>query len=621
MTITDSPAVGAVRDWRKELQERWVLARPATRLRVQISVLVVTTVAAYHYSLQSLLQTINYDTPLADVGLVPLIAGGLAFALRQPRRADPPIQDRQLDYIIGVPLISIALCINEFLPRQESVLFWVRRMDLISLPLFVAGAVTLIFGTRILWRQKFAIGYLFLAWPWPYTTILLGSLNGFTNVTVSALTAILRVVHLGAPVHSADGEAGLFSIVHQGHTFPVSVVTACSGVDGVVGFFLVGTAFAAVARGSLARKVLWLVTGLVLLWATNLLRLLFIFWAGREWGEQIAINILHPFAGLVIFTIGVAFMMLLLRPYGLSIGAARSGPTRSPDRPDVPKDRPIQPIFAAGGLIAVVGFLLAVNNTALQSYDPVANASGEPRLASFLADPASPPGWSSEYTAEFTQNKSLFGESSRWFRYTYVHHGGGNLSASLPVTADVINASGVSGFGAYGVEACYNFHGYTLKDVARVSLGDGINGESLSYSTQGNGDWSIVYWIWPVKTGTQTRYERIILYLLNTANTTVTPPAHVPGITGLSGALSDHSAADQRLIVNRAFLTAFAREIVKGQAAISESSTTDIGQILPPDNASAARVVPVKPPVSTKVPSWLSKLRQAQAQYNKTHPH
>src|SRR5262249_31212834 len=157
---------------------------------------------------------------------------------------------------------------------------------------------------------------------------------------------------------------------------------------------------------------------------------------------------------------------------------------------------------------------------------------------------------------EYTQNKSLFGHSSRWFRYTYFDRGGGDLSSTLPVVADVINANGVRSFGAYGVEACYDFHGYSLRDIAKVSLGAWISGEALSFSTRSNDDWSVVYWIWPVKTGKQTRYERIILYMVNTTSGRTTVSHTVTGITGLKGALTSNSNIDTRLITIRQFLVA-----------------------------------------------------------------
>jgi exosortase/archaeosortase family protein len=590
MSIGTISYLQTVNDWTSELRHRWQAMTATAQLRIRVAILLVAVVCAYHYSLSSLLQTISFDTPLAYIGLVPIIAAGLAVAIGHQAPPEPAIHDRQLDYIIGVPLIALAVAINEILPERQSVLFWMRRMDLVSLPLFVAGAVAILFGTRTLWRQKIPILYLFLAWPWPYTTILLGTLDG------------------------------LFSVFHHGHPFPVSVVTACSGVDGMVGFVLVGAAFAAIVHGPWLRKALWLVTGFALLWITNLGRLVLIFWAGGNWGEHAAIDILHPIAGLIIFNIGVVVMMLLLRPFGLNLGRRpERGSGSGPKRP--PGDKP-QPVFLAAGILIILGLLLYSNNNSFKAYNLIAGASGNPRLSSYLVDPAAPAGWTPEYTTEYTSNKSLFGESSRWIRYTYFYHGGGDLSATLPVTADVINSANVQSFGAYGVEACYNFHGYTLRDIGRVSLGDGITGETMSFSTGSNGDWSIVYWIWPVKTGTQTRYERIILYLQDTQIGQVKPPANVPGVSGFQGALSAGSAVDKRLIVNRLFLVGFAREVITDQSRVVEDST-NIGQVDPRLSLSAVSLSPGNSPQASAGKStpqpWLTKLRAAQKAYWAKH--
>jgi hypothetical protein len=346
------------------------------------------------------------------------------------------------------------------------------------------------------------------------------------------------------------------------------------------------------------RKILWLACGLFVLWATNLGRLLLIFWAGKNYGEQLALKVLHPVAGLVIFNIGILLMVALLKPFGLSL---RRRPVDEPGPvvpPGPPKPRGPRTIFLAAGTVAVVAVFLNINNTSLKSYNPLAGASGDAKLASFLAQPAIPSGWSRQFQQEYFNGKTLFGQSSRWFRYEYFDQGGGDLSANLPVTADVINAAGAAGFGAYGVEACYDFHGYKLRDVARVSLGDGIYGQALSYTTGHGEDWSIVYWIWPVKNGSQTRYERVILYIQNSEYERLRMPHTNGGISGVSGALNANNSLDQRLIVNRDFLTDFGREIVKGQTKVVLAATT-IGAVTPPaaalgsQNPSGASLTPL----------------------------
>jgi exosortase/archaeosortase family protein len=587
-----APLLVSARDFRATWRQRWADASATTRTRVQVGVFLGVVAVAYHYSLETLIKTLNLNTPLAYIGLVPLIALCMAAVRSRPATVEPAIHDRQVDYIVGVPLVVAALAINFLLPRQLSAMFWVWRIDLLSLPFFVAGVASIIFGVRAVWRQRLALAYLFLAWPLPYSLVLLGLLGRFTNITLKTLAPLSTKLHVASPVPGGDGS--IFQVTHAGRAFPMSVVSACSGVNGMVGFLLVGAAFGAIVTGPRIRKALWLAFGLLLLWAINLARLLFIFWSGKHYGEHFAVQVLHPFIGLVTFNIGVVIMILLLKPAGLRLGlrapngdegdrAASAGPSAASRPLAVPR------VYAAIALVVVAGAILGVNNGGLRVYDLVANAAGEPKLASYLSYPASPPGWEKAVFAyEFTFARPFFGESSRWFRWSYLADpaGGGDLSASIPVVADVVNTSDLSSFSAYGVEACYRFHGYSLRDVAEVNLGGGITGQALSYSTQRNSDWTLVYWIWPIKNSPKTRYERVILYMQDTAAAAVQSPGDVGGIKSLRGALTGRDATERVLIRNRTFLVAFAREVIKAQAAIP------VGAILPHSRDATDRNAP-----------------------------
>jgi exosortase/archaeosortase family protein len=531
-------------------------------------------VLAYHYSLSTLLQSLNLDTPLAYIGLVPLIALGLAAVRSRPNRPEPAIHDRQLDYIVGLPLLGIAVGINVLLPRRLSAMFWVWRIDLLSLPFFVAGVAAIIFGVRAVWRQRLALAYLFLAWPVPYSVLLLRELNVFTNLTLDALKAIVHTVHVATPLPSSDGS--LFSIASHGHSFSLSVVSACSGVNGMVGFLLVGLAFGATVTGPRLRKALWLLGGLFVLWAINLCRLILIFWAGDTFGEHFAIKVLHPFVGLITFNVGVIIMLVLMKPVGLKIGRPSAPAVRARQADDAAALQPgplaVPAVYSAVAIVVILGLILGATNSHLRSYDLVANTTGEPRLSSYLSYPASPVGWTPAFTAEYGWAKPYFGESSKWYRYTYTPGlGPSDLHSSLPVFADVVNTNNLSSFSAYGVEACYRFHGYSLRNVAQVNLGGGITGQTLSYSTKDHMDWSIVYWIWPVLNGQTTRYERVILYLLNTGDGSVSSPG-VTGIRNLRGSLSVHDETQRRLIAVRSFLVNFARDTIRSQAKVTPGS-------------------------------------------------
>ncbi len=552
-----------VRKWQHEAQDRWHRASPRARTTVQMTVLLGVVVFAYNYSLSTLVQNAGLETPLAYVSLVPAIALALAALRARPMRPEPAIHDRQVDYIVGLPLVAGALAANLLLPSRMSAMFWVWRIDLLTLPVFVAGAVAIIFGVRVLWRQKLAIGYLFLGWPYPYSSVLLRVLDAFTTATLFAIREIVKVFPVAKSVTSPDGT--LFVVTHHGQSFPLSVVSACSGVNSVVGFLLIGSAFAAVVRGPLVRKVLWLTGGMMILWGINLARITFIFWAGKTWGEHIAIGVLHPFVGLVTFSLGVALMVALIRPLGMHLGME----PREPKRPSAPTrtrtawakaNLAVPKVYVAIIIVTVAAIVLGMSNVGLKSYNLVADASGQPKLEAYISAPVAPVGWRSLQVATYNWAKPLFGDTSIWDRYALRATAGGDLHTSIPVIADVITTPDLASFSAYGVEACYQFHGYSLRDVARVDVGGGITGQAMSYTSQQYGSWSIVYWIIPVKMGGATTYQRTVLYVQNDGHGVVVPAtARSTGIYNVAGSLNP---SDVQLVQNRAFLVAFARQMI-----------------------------------------------------------
>ena len=475
--------------------------------------LLAVVIIAYSYSLTTLLQLADLNTPLAYVSLVPLVSLILAAVNSRPTRPEPAIHDRQTDYIIGIPLMVGALCVNLFLPSKLSAMFWVWRIDLLTLPFFVAGAVAVIFGVRVLWRQKVAVAFLFLAWPYPYTSVLLGVLNAFTSATLFAIDKIVRVVHVATPIGGVDNT--VFTVVHDGHPFNLSVISACSGVSSVVGFLLVGAAFTAIIRGPLVRKLLWLAGGMLLLWVINLGRLTLVFWAGQRFGEHFAIDVLHPYIGLVLFTLGVGVMILCIRPLGLRIGHDGGRPTRRETL-----NRMRRPRTSDGYAGTTCRFPRSTwrchSCWCSQSSSASATSAcrpttwwrtypGSPKVISYINDPVTPVGWTSRYQTTFKWAAPLFGESSVWNRYELYPGVGGDLQAQTDIVADVIDTSG-------SPDLCGLRRG-TVLPVPRLLAGEcdpgqfagGITGQALAYTSQQYGSWTIVYWILPVKRGAEHR--------------------------------------------------------------------------------------------------------------------
>src|SRR5207247_5447343 len=103
--------------------------------------IVAATLVAYHFTLTSLYDFLRLDTPLAYLPLLPLFCIGIAIiTARRYEKATRPIQDRQIDFLVGIPLVVLALLLMTLAPVIASSYYWSDRADVVSLGLFAAGA-------------------------------------------------------------------------------------------------------------------------------------------------------------------------------------------------------------------------------------------------------------------------------------------------------------------------------------------------------------------------------------------------------------------------------------------------------------------------------------------------
>ena len=552
---------------------------PIGAIAVRSVVIAGSATAAYYYSLRTLVKGLTLDSPLAYLGLVPFIALALVIARGLAPRSEPDIHDRHVDYIIGLPLIFLALALVLILPIHESTFFWLWRLDLFALPFFVAGAVCVVFGLRALWRLRFPVAFLFLAWPLPFSTALSGVLQSFTDVTTQALSLMTKLLPLAQPAPGYDGS--VFAVNHGGQTFLVAIASACSGVNGVIGFLLIGLAFGFLVNGHVVPKSMWLIGGMLLVWVLNIARILLIFAVGRQWGEAIALDWVHPVVGLVLFNVGIIAMLLAMPRFRLRFGnsSARSRETNRLLAPTF--QRPRLAVARAGIACAVVllaGVVGMVANSRMAQYELLAQDIGTPRLTDLSVGDASISGWSLGQIDSYTWAQQYFGPESSWIRYEYDWQSQNatvsTFQSSQPVVMDVISTTDLSSFSTYGLEACYQFHNYHVMDARTIDLAGGVTGHAVTYHNPSiNSDWVAVYWEWPVLGSAGYRYERVVLNLLNpTGEHLIAPP-----LTANLGTLprlavndwllgSSQGQLSPEMTSARDFLIGFAQQVVTSAA-------------------------------------------------------
>jgi exosortase/archaeosortase family protein len=371
---------------------------------------------------------------------------------------------------------------------------WAARLDLLTLPVFVLGLVLVTFGADVARAQRAALLFLVLAWPLPYAEVLFHILGPFSDATVASVKWLLHVVHVASPTHAPGGATFL---THGRHATTIDVAATCSGISSFFGFLLLGGASCALLAGSALRRALWVCTGLALSWCFNLVRIIAILGAAAQWGRHIALGVIHPYAGILLFTATTVLMATATRFYGLrwrdlSVASDRDPPQRAGGR-----RRPALPL----GVVLVLVLATAAGWIAdgrLRRYDPTSFANL--RSVASSAAPALD-GYTLAQLPDVTWGKPYFGDSSTWSRYRAVD----DADHGPNFTLETITTPDLDALSSYGVDAY--FRGFRVRSVQPELLAPGVRGELVSPF----GRPPVVVWVRRVPQGGGRAYQEVFL--------------------------------------------------------------------------------------------------------------
>jgi exosortase/archaeosortase family protein len=492
MTSTSFEAVRAA-----ALPEYVPVDRRGAVARAALTALVIAL--AHRYSLATAVRELGGNTPLAFLGLAPLL-GLIGIARYRPPASSALVpQDRTIDWILGVAAVAFAFWATLAFQPHFSILYWERRYDLALLPVFAAGAVLLLLGSRALWHLRWPLLALLAAWPRPWHVVLGPVLDATTWLTLHGVRILGPLTGTARPL---PGDGSMFELRHGADVFPVSVASPCSGVNGAIGFALVGGTFLLAANGPRRNKAIWLGAGLVVTVLGNMVRILTLFAVGTHAGPQAAFDLLHPVAGIVTLAV-VGLTMVLLAPwFGLSVPARTTAAGTGPAR-----ERRVAPKWqsATVALVALTA-ILTVNNGDLSRYDPVLSDLGAPRLVAFSQSPSLSGRWLAGTPELITWAQPYFGRSATWQRLRIADTvTGGSTVVDTVTTADLRS------FERYSIRNCYDFHGFDPGRSRRTDLGNGVVATVFPFRYDGAA-WTMTTWIWPVATPEGRRYERLALF-------------------------------------------------------------------------------------------------------------
>lgn len=238
--------------------------------------------------------------------------------------------------IVGAMLCFLAF----FLYWHGSRTFYPLEYHMVSLPLFVAGCVLLLFNMETLKVLAIPITFLLFLIPPPFQTVYAA---GTTLSTFSSQAAfnVLKAIGFSVSLENQYETPLIILGKPEGAPLTFAINIACAGIYSLIGYTIFAAFVAYITRGSTWKKATVFFVGFPLIYALNIIRIIIIVMIGNQYGMEAAMQTFHLLGGWVLIFLGT----LILIPSSekilkIRIFIIRAKPTACPDcNQDVKKNR------------------------------------------------------------------------------------------------------------------------------------------------------------------------------------------------------------------------------------------------------------------------------------------
>lgn len=161
---------------------------PSFRMSLRWVLIGVLTLIAFHSTLANLVMVTRAGAIGSYAWTVPVAGVMAAIAVARRDRTELPIHDRQADLILGTMGLVFALLLHGVLLQRYALYFYLLRLDLVAMWMFVLSSAVVLFGLRPVFRFVRIWVLLLMVFPLPFyiMVILLGG-----NQVAAGLTTLL----------------------------------------------------------------------------------------------------------------------------------------------------------------------------------------------------------------------------------------------------------------------------------------------------------------------------------------------------------------------------------------------------------------------------------------------
>jgi len=283
-------------------------------LGIKVATILFATLAIYHQDLTILGNEATRSELMNYTLAIPLLLTYLLYRNRKMLRTAISFETSTPKRKTTFPneaVIGALLCLTAFLLYWHgSYTFHPLEYHVVSLPLFAAGLILIMFNAKTLRVLAFPIAFLLFLTPPPLEVVyILGA--SLSTISSEAAYAVLKAIGLPVTLTAQYG-IPIITLTKPGRApLAFAIDISCAGLYFLIGFVIFAVFIAYIARGTTLRKATIFLTGLPLIYALNIIRIIVIVLIGYQYGMETAIQAFHLLGGWGLIFLGTLLLITL----------------------------------------------------------------------------------------------------------------------------------------------------------------------------------------------------------------------------------------------------------------------------------------------------------------------
>jgi len=282
-------------------------------LSIKAATILFATLAIYHQDLTILGNEATRSELMNYMLAIPFLLTYLLYRKRKMLRAFISFETSTTKRKTTLPneaFIGALLCAIAFLLYWHgSYTFHPLEYHVVTLPIFIAGLILIMFNAKTLKALAFPIAFLLLLTPPPIEKVYAAG-SPLSAISSEAACQFLKTI--GLPVSkSTQYGTPIITIQSQSASLTFAIDMACAGIYPLIQFSIFAIFVAYITRGSPLQKTTTLLAGFPLIYALNITRIIIILLIGHQYGIETAMNAFHLFGGLALIFLGTITLLFL----------------------------------------------------------------------------------------------------------------------------------------------------------------------------------------------------------------------------------------------------------------------------------------------------------------------